>query len=182
VTQQDSIDDGLDPRRPEVANPLRGETHMAGRPQESSRTGPTYRLAEFMNQNWDEKVGRTNEDVAQELGYRAANMISMWRTGRTRVPLEKLPDIARLMKVDIALLLPMWLDQQWGDRDDGGNMRAIFERFATAREGELLAALRTTRPGDPVLSPLVITAMAAVAEDANIRAEVTKMIAGRSTK
>jgi transcriptional regulator with XRE-family HTH domain len=135
-----------------------------------------------MNQNWDEKVGRTNEDVAQELGYRAANMISMWRTGRTRVPLEKLPDIARLMKVDIALLLPMWLDQQWGDRDDGGDMRAIFGRFATARESELLAALRKTLPGDHVLSPQTITAMVAVAQDKNIRSEVTKMIAGRSPR
>jgi transcriptional regulator with XRE-family HTH domain len=141
---------------------------MAGRPQESACTGPTYQLAEFLNRNWDEKVGRTNEDVAQELGYRAANMISMWRTGRTRIPLEKLPDIARLMKVDIALLLPMWLEQQWGDRDDGGNMRAIFDRFATAREGELLAALRTTNPGDPVLSPAVIAAMVAVAQDKTV--------------
>jgi transcriptional regulator with XRE-family HTH domain len=138
---------------------------MAGRPQESARTGPTYQLAEFLNHNWDEKVGRTNEDVAQELGYRAANMISMWRTGRTRVPLEKLPDIARLMKVDIALLLPLWLDQQWGDRDNGGDMRAIFERFATAREGELLAAVRTAMPGNPALSPHTIAAMVAVAQD-----------------
>ena len=154
---------------------------MAGRPQESARTGPTYQLAQFMNHNWDEKVGRTNEDVAQELGYRAANMISMWRTGRTRVPLEKLPDIARLMKVDVALLLPMWLEQQWGDRDDGGDMRALFDRFATAREGQLLAALRTTLPGDPVLSPQTITAMVAVARDTDIRAEVTKMV-GPSSK
>jgi hypothetical protein len=64
----------------------------------------------------------------------------------TRVPLEKLPDIARLMKVDIALLLPMWLDQQWGDRDDGGNMRAIFDRFATAREGELCTGVEEGPP------------------------------------
>lgn len=149
---------------------------MAGRPQESARTGPTYQLATFMNQNWDEKVGRTNEDVAQELGYRAANMISMWRTGRTRVPLEKLPDIARLMKVDIALLLSMWLEQSWGDRDDGGDMRALFDRFATAREAELLSAVRTTLPGDPVLSPQVITAMVAVAQDKDIRAEVTRLM------
>jgi transcriptional regulator with XRE-family HTH domain len=152
---------------------------MAGRPQESARTGATYQLAEFLNRNWDEKVGRTNEDVAQELGYRAANMISMWRTGRTRVPLEKLPDIARLMKVDIALLLPMWLEQQWGDRADGGNMRAIFDRFGTAREGQLLAALRTAIPGDPLLTPAVIAAMVAVAHDKTARAGVTKMIAGR---
>jgi hypothetical protein len=152
---------------------------MAGRPQESARTGPTYQLAEFLNHNWDEKVGRTNEDVAQELGYRAANLISMWRTGKTRIPLEKMPDIARLMKVDIALLLPLWLEQQWGDRDDGGNLRAIFERFATVREGELLAALRVTNPGDRMFKPEVIRAMVAVVQDKTIRTEVAKMIAER---
>jgi hypothetical protein len=150
------------------------------RPQKSARTGPTYQLAEFLDHHWDEKVGRTNNDVVLELGLRAANMVSMWRTGKARVSLERLADIARLMKVDIALLLPMWLEQSWGDRPDGGDMHALFDRFATAREGELLAALRTTIPGDPVLSPQTIAAMVAVAQDKDIRAEVTKMVAGRS--
>jgi hypothetical protein len=117
------------------------------RPQESARTGPTYQLAEFLNRNWDEKVGRTNDDVAMELGYKSSNIISMWRTGRTRIPLDKLPDLARLMKLNLADLLPMCLEQQWGDRPD---CAALSERIkavlVTDAEAELIKVVRNVRP------------------------------------
>ena len=119
---------------------------MAGRPQESSRTGPTYRLAEFLNDNWDKMVGRTNKDVAAELNYRAANMISMWRTGNTRISLEKLPDIARLMKTDIAALIPLYFEQYWGEREDADAIyKMVSERMITDAEVPLMDVVRKAR-------------------------------------
>jgi transcriptional regulator with XRE-family HTH domain len=131
------------------------------RPQESIRTGATYHIAEFINRNWDLMVGRTNEDVAQELGYKAANMISMWRTGKTRIPLEKLPDIARLMKLDIATLLPLWFEQYWGERKDAKPLlKEVFNRVASQREVPLLEALRAASPiNDPHYEAEQIEAM-----------------------
>lgn len=149
---------------------------MAGRPQESSRTGATYQLAEFMNRNWDMMVGRTNEDVAQELGYKAANMISMWRTGKTRVPLERLPDVARLMKLDISVLLPLWFEQQWGERADLKPLQTLFKRFATPREAELLFAIREADPKDPVFTPETVKAVVAVITDPAVKADVLSKI------
>jgi hypothetical protein len=122
-------------------------------------------LAEFMNKNWDTLVGRTNEDVAQELGYKAANMISMWRTGKTRIPLERVPDVARLMHLDIAIILPLWFEQYWGERSDAKAIsQVVFSRFATAREGAVLEKLREGAPmTDPVYSGDQIDAMVAAA-------------------
>jgi transcriptional regulator with XRE-family HTH domain len=149
---------------------------MAGRQQESVRTGKTDALAEFMNKNWDLMVGRTNEDVAQELGYKASNMISMWRTGKTRISLERLPDIARLMKVDLAVLLPLWFEQYWGDRDDAtGLMTTVFKRLASVREVPLISALRDLRKsGDRRYTRDQILAVTAVISDDAICAKVLK--------
>ena len=126
---------------------------MAGRPQQSVRTGPTYKLANFMNDNWDNLVGRTNEDVAMELGYKAANMISMWRTGKTRIPLEKLPDVARIMKLDIGTLLPLWFEQYWGERKDADRLIKEFEsRIIYSSEIPLVETIRKASKGKPFYS------------------------------
>lgn len=150
---------------------------MVGRPQESPRTGKTYQLAEFMNKNWNIMVGRTNEDVALELGYKSANMISMWRTGKTRVALEKLPDVARLMKVDIARLLPLWYEQYWGEREDAkGLMADISKRVASKREMLLLMALRDAAPtDDPHYTADQITATRAVIADVALCQKVVEV-------
>ena len=149
------------------------------RPQESSRTGPTYQLAEFMNRNWDASVGRTNEDVAGELGYRSANIISMWRTGRTRVPLDKLPGVARLMKLDMVALLPAWFEQQWGDRTDVAVLqKTILSRITTDREARLLSALREAVPaGGLEFTHDQIKAMVTVVTVPAIREGVLSMVA-----
>jgi transcriptional regulator with XRE-family HTH domain len=144
---------------------------MAGRPQLSSRKGPSYQLAEFLNDNWDRLVGRTNEEVAMELGYRAPNMISMFRTGKTRVPLEKLPDIARVMKIDIAALLPLWFEQHWGERDDAKLLLKQFAgRVSTDNEAPLLdAARKASELRDQRWSPAQVAAVNLVLSDDDVR-------------
>lgn len=154
---------------------------MAGRHQERGRTGETYRLAEFLNKNWDTMVGRTNNDVALELGYKSPNMISMWRLGLAKVPLERLPDVARLMKVDLAILLPLWFEQYLGDRDDSKTlMETVFKRIASERQVAVLNMLRGVAelPLKGQLDPLYgndeLLAMEAVLKDEKLRADVLK--------
>ncbi len=136
---------------------------MGRRPQLSARTGPTYQLAEFMNRHWDTRVSRTNEDVATELGLRAANMISMWRTGKTRVALQWVPDIARLMGVDQSHLLLLWHEQYWGERDDADEVLADFaDRLLTEHEVALIRTVRSARGGrDGAFSEATLRAVAA---------------------
>lgn len=148
-----------------------------GRPQERARTGPTYQLAEFMNKNWDTLVGRPNDEVAKELGYKGGNMISMWRTGLTRVSLERLPDVARLMKIDMAVLLPLWFEQSLGARADyKGLANTVFKRLAALREVPVLNAIRkvATEKGviDPQYDQTQVRAIEAILRDEKLCKEV----------
>jgi hypothetical protein len=114
-----------------------------GRKQERTRTGPTYRLAEFMNKNWDVMVGRPNDEVGLELGFKGGNMISLWRTGIAKVSLERLGDVARLMGVDIAILFPLWAEQYLGDKPEFRNLlNSTFKRLVAVKEVPLLNTTR----------------------------------------
>lgn len=115
----------------------------AGRHQEIVRTGPGYRLAEYLNDNWDVKVGRTNQEVADLMNYKSPNIISMFRTGRVKVSLERLPEIADLMKVDLVTLLPLWVEQYLTDSPAMSRVEAIFKRLTSINEFPVIKAIRS---------------------------------------
>lgn len=144
------------------------EKSAAGRPQMSAQTGPTYKLAEFLNNVWDSRVGYTNFELAQEWGYRSPGIISMWRTGRSRVPIERLPDLARLLNTDLAQLLPLWLEQYVGQYSTAYKaIEAVFKRLATTNEFAVLRAMRaaakTRGQKDPVYTARQVQAFEQVA-------------------
>lgn len=111
-----------------------------GRPQESAKTGATYELAEWLNANLSRRTNMTNEELADDMGYARSNIISMWRTGKSRIPLERLPDLSRLLNVSMAELLPMWMEQYAPQiRVEVGKM---FNRLVTENEFEVIEAIR----------------------------------------
>lgn len=112
-----------------------------GRPQEKPKTGATYELAEWLNNNLSRRTNMTNEELADDMGYARSNIISMWRTGKSRIPLERLPDLSRLLNVSLAELLPMWMEQYAPTmRVEVGKM---FNRLVTENEFfEVIEAIR----------------------------------------
>lgn len=125
----------------------------AGRKQEKARTGPGYRLAEYLNANLDSKAPYTNEELAEKLGYKSPNLISMWRTGKTKVPLEQIPKLAEIMKVDFITLFRLWMDQYIYPKDGIANaalkpVENALKRLCTANEWNLLRAIRKGNPSD----------------------------------
>jgi transcriptional regulator with XRE-family HTH domain len=111
-----------------------------GRPQENAKTGPTYELAEWLNANLPRRTNMTNEELADDMGYARSNIISMWRTGKSRIPLERLPDLSRLLNVSMAELMPMWVEQYAPQiRVEVGKM---FNRLVTENEFEVIEAIR----------------------------------------
>ena len=46
--------------------------------------------------------------MAEELGYDNQNMITMFKQGKTRVPLEKVVPLARALDVDPSALIQAW--------------------------------------------------------------------------
>lgn len=158
----------------------------AGRPRESARRGPGYELSEWLDKNWDRKVGMTNEEVANKLGYRAANIVSMWRTGKTKVALDRLPEIANLMKVDLGLLMPMWFEQQLGEAgadriEQETKLKAIdkiFGRLVTLHEIALVKAVRkVTGKTDPAFTGEQAEAVALVASNEAFALKVIELAA-----
>jgi transcriptional regulator with XRE-family HTH domain len=115
----------------------------AGRPQEGAKDGPSYALAVWLNKNLDLLTDKTNDEIASAMGYERPNIISMWRTGRTRIPLDRVPQIAKLLGVDLAMLLPMWLEQYvQGEQDE---LTKMFRRLCSEDEAALIKAIRKAR-------------------------------------
>ncbi|MGZ8172952.1 MAG: hypothetical protein ACXWT0_03895 [Methylobacter sp.] len=46
-------------------------------------------------------------EMAEELGFAKPNIITMFKQGKTRVPLEKVPGFAKVLKLDPKMLLRM---------------------------------------------------------------------------
>lgn len=52
----------------------------------------------------------TNLEIAESLGYQNANIISMFKTGATKVPLEMIPRFAACLHTEQNELLDLWLE------------------------------------------------------------------------
>ena len=112
-----------------------------GRKQASALTGEGYRLAEWLNRNLDRRTNLTNEELATRMGYARPNIISMWRTGRTRIPLDKLTQLADLLKVELIELLPLWLEQ-YSDAEGYRRIVAATGRLVSETEATFVNKVR----------------------------------------
>lgn len=56
---------------------------------------------------------RTQREIAERMGFRRPNMLSMIRCGRAAIPFEKIPVFARELEIDSGLLLRMHLKEVW---------------------------------------------------------------------
>lgn len=52
---------------------------------------------------------KSQRQIALEMGYDKANMITMFKQGTTRVPLDKVPYLADSLEVDRADMIRLWL-------------------------------------------------------------------------
>jgi transcriptional regulator with XRE-family HTH domain len=92
---------------------------------------------------------KTQREIAAESGYENANMISMFKRGEVRVPLDKIPLLAKSLHVDPGHLFRLALEQYWPSL--GGTIVEIFGRVVTANEEEILIKpwREATRNRDP---------------------------------
>jgi len=57
---------------------------------------------------------KTQSEIAREAGFNNANFISLLKNGTSKIPLDRVPDLARAIEVDPALLMRLSLDQSIG--------------------------------------------------------------------
>jgi len=115
---------------------------------------------------------KTQAEIARELGYPKANIITMFKSGTTRVPVDKVPLLADSLGVDRIELLTMWLQDY---------QPVLFEVISStigprvsATERTWLRGLRKTFPhGLPVFDEIAEEGLKRAGELAGARWKVT---------
>ncbi len=94
-------------------------------------------IAIYLDKKIDELKGvKTQREIASEIGYEKPNMISMFKRGEVKVPLDKIPLLARAINADPGHLFRLALEQYWPQLGD--TIQSIFGRTVTANEEEIL--------------------------------------------
>lgn len=74
------------------------------------------RLAKYVERRVLElKPKKSQLQIAEEAGFPNPNMVSMIKSGASKLALDRVPNMARALETDPALLLRLALEQQVGD-------------------------------------------------------------------
>lgn len=83
---------------------------------------------------------KTQREIANDLGYDRANIISMFKSGEAKIPLEKLPALARSLGVDLGILIRLGMEQYM--TDEMVELNKVFNRIVTENEMEIVETIR----------------------------------------
>lgn len=100
------------------------------------------RLAAYLTKRILELKGKkTQAQIATEAGFTSANMISILKVGSTRLPLDRVAQLAIALEADPAYLMLMALEQASGDTHAKA-MVDIFGGVVTRNEMTIILAVR----------------------------------------
>ncbi len=122
----------------------------------SGKAGMPYAdmpLAQYISKQIDVQasMGKNQRQIAQEIGYEKPNMISMFKRGETKVPLDKIPALAKALNVDAAFLFKLAIQQYWPEM--GQTIAEIFGTVLTKNETKMIELIRRrTKDTDPELT------------------------------
>lgn len=95
---------------------------------------------------------KTQRQIAHEMGYSNANLISMFKRGESKVPLDKIPALARAIGVDPGFLLRMALQSYLPDL-----AKVIEETFAFPASPNEKAFIEWARERTDHTDPILLT-------------------------
>ena len=105
---------------------------------------------------------KTQAEIASEAGFANANMMTFLKNGRNKVPLDRVPSLAKALEVDPAFLMRLALDQAVG-ATAAKAINEIFGTPATENERGWLNELRDASDNtDPRLTARSRTALRGV--------------------
>jgi hypothetical protein len=110
------------------------------------------KIAKFLTRRIDELASRKNQrEIAFEIGYTKPNLISMFKRGEMKVPLDKIPALAASLETDPGYMFRLALEQYWPDLADV--IAKIFGNVVSDNEMAIVKEIRKiTKDGDPHLS------------------------------
>lgn len=86
-------------------------------------------------------IGINQRDIALDAGYPQPNILSMFKRGETKVPLNKVTALAKALKVDPAFFFRLAVQQE-GMPLTPSDIEKIFPHNVTANEMALVQAIR----------------------------------------
>ena len=98
-----------------------------------------------------DKCGKSRKEIASESGFGKPNIISMLKTGDTKLPLARLGSFAKSVNTDPVQLLRMCLQEYYPDV--WGAITCYLDASLTSDELRMIKALRTAT-GSPYLASL----------------------------
>ena len=100
-------------------------------------------IARLIRERIDALAGtKMQREIAAEIGYEKPQALSMYKRGEAKVPLRRLPDLARALDLDLGLLFRAWFAQEWRG-EEPAIAQMVSERIVTANERAAIKLLRT---------------------------------------
>jgi hypothetical protein len=120
---------------------------MKGRPHANTR------LAEFISRRVLELRSKKNQrDIAVEAGFNNPNMMSLIKSGASKVPLDRVPALARALEADPKLLFRLALEQA-GSETTRTAAEEVFGTIVSRNEVAWLEEIRDASGNtDPALT------------------------------
>lgn len=110
-------------------------------------------LAEFLDRRILElKPRKSQSEIAIEAGFPNVNVLSMCKSGATKVPFDRIPALAEALEVDPRVLLGLALQQSWGSTWAKA-IEQILEIVVTPNEAAWIREMRDASGNtDPALT------------------------------
>lgn len=110
-------------------------------------------LARFLRKRIDQLAPRkTRNEIAAEVGFNRPNILSMLKAGEAKLPLDRVPAMAKALEADPAYLFRMALEQHFRS-DVADAIASIFGDIVSDNEREWLQLIRETSGNtDPALT------------------------------
>ena len=98
------------------------------------------------------RSAKSQADIASEAGFVSVNMLSIIKTGGTRLPIDRVPALAKALDVDPRRLLQLAVEQ-WVGGTAARTFDEIFGTIVTLNEIAWLKEIRDASDnGDPTLT------------------------------
>ena len=105
---------------------------------------------------------KTQAEIAAEAGFTNVNMLSMIKTGATRLPIDRVPTLAAALDVDAARLFQLALEQQLGSAA-ARTFETIFHVAVTRNEAKWILEIRdASGNSDPAVTTRTRSALRAI--------------------
>lgn len=105
---------------------------------------------------------KTQKDIAHEAGFPNPNVISMLKSGSTKIPLDRVPSLARALETDAGYLMRLALHQAIGQTASIAVLEAFGEPTSLNERAWLQEIRDASGNTDPKLTARSRTALRAI--------------------